>query len=350
MQKPSIGWQSWSPPFPSWHGFPRWDYSPFKLTALKPPFRATPGRQAKIRYWCSWYAYGWNINERKILETIEAIKKHDLPFTHLLIDDGWTAWGDWHTPNPTRFPNMTSTIKKIKTEKLKAGLWFAPFLASSKSQLYKAHPDWFVKYRGKAVQGLKTMPIWESLLPKKYLLDLDRPIVKKYLTDFVNLAITKWKVDLLKLDFLYAVYFNPHHQSDHLAHDQVTWLLSYIKRKYPHVEVVACGAPFASSIGLVDAIRISKDTAFPPVVPKLLNQLTYRSRTKMLSQKMRASDLPPSIGLDPDVRMFTLDSHATSSIWDTISTNILGVGDKLVALPLSKISKLKLWLTNHNSQ
>lgn len=350
MQKPSIGWQSWSPPFPAWHGFPRWDYSPFPSKTLPSASRVTSTSLTKIRYWCSWYAYGWNINEHKILETVEVIKKHKLPFTHLLMDDGWTTWGDWHTPDPTRFTAIKSTIKQIKISKLKTGLWLAPFLASSKSQLYRSHPDWFIHYRGKPVQGLKTMPIWESLLPKQYLLDLKLPAVKKYLTDFVDLAITKWKVDLLKLDFLYAPYFNPHLTHDHRAHNQVSWLLTYIKRTYPTVEVIACGAPFSSSVGIVDAIRISKDTALPPVVPHFLNQLVYRSRVNMLSQKLKAADLPLRVGIDPDVRMFSLDSRATSTNWDTISTNILGVGDKLVTLPVSKITKLKLWLTRHNSQ
>lgn len=347
---PSIGWQSWSPPFPKWHGFPRWDYSPFKKRPLiHQPDNSTTSL-ANIRYWCSWYAYGWNITAQKISETLSIIKKHNLPFTHILIDDGWTTWGDWHTPDLSRFSDLSTSIALIKSHNLRAGLWFAPFLASSKSKLFKNHPNWFLTHKNRPIQGLKTMPIWESLLPKQYLLNLELPAVKKYLTDFIDLAVSKWGVDLLKLDFLYAPYFNPHLKSDDLPHEQVTWILSYIKLKYPKVMIIACGSPFVPTIGLANIVRISKDTALPPVVPELINRLVYHSRTNMLSQKLQSGDLPPNIGLDPDVRMFCLDSHATSTIWDTIHTNILGVGDKLSTLSPRKIEDMKLWLTNHNFQ
>lgn len=350
MLKPSLGWQSWSPPFPKWHGFPRWDYSPFKVRELKNVDRKTPKRITKVRYWCSWYAYGWNIDHQKIIATLNAIKQSKLPLTHILIDDGWTTWGDWQSPNLIRFPNFTTTVGNIHSFGLKAGLWLAPFLASKKSHLFKTHPEWFVKYRGKHVQGLKTMPIWESLLPQQYLLNLELPQVKDYLSTTIDLAISKWHFDLLKLDFLYAVYFNPHHKSDKVPHSQIDWLLNYIKHKHPHVHIIACGSPFAPALGLSDTIRIAKDTALPPVVPKIINYVTYVVRVKMLAQKLSLSHLLKGIEIDPDVRMFSLDSSSTSTIWDTISTNVLGIGDDLTKLSPPQLKKAILWLTNHSSR
>lgn len=346
-QKPSIGWQSWSTPFPAWHGLPRWDYSPFKLRPLTSTFRKTTKRPVQLRYWCSWYAYGWDVTHEKIMATLELIKKHQLSFTHILIDDGWTTWGDWQKPDQSRFHNLSTTIKKIKSSKLKAGLWMAPFLASSKSKLYNSHPGWFVKYKNKPVRGLQTVPIWDFLLPQQYLLNLELPEVKKYLMECIDLAVKKWRVDLLKLDFLYAPYFNPHLSSDDLPHRQVEWLLSGIKDKYPALTVVACGAPFSPTLGTVDAIRISKDTALPPEIPTLLNRLLYPMRVKMLAHKLMATDLPQNTVLDPDVRMIGLDNTQTDSIWDTISTPILGIGDNLSQLSLAQINKIKVWLSNH---
>ncbi len=350
MQKPSLGWQSWSPPFPSWHGFPRWDYSPFKTRSLKSTFRETPERAFKVRYWCSWYAYGWNITNHKIRETLSVISKHKLPFTHIIIDDGWTTWGDWHAPDSIRFPNMATTTKLIRKNHLQAGLWFAPFLANKKSQLFKKHPDWFVKHQGKYVQGLKTMPVWEWFLPQQYLLNFELPEVKKYITNFIDLAVNKWGIPLLKLDFLYAPYFNPLFKSDKLAHNQVTWLFHYIKSKYPHVQTIASGAPFTPIVGLADIIRISKDTALPPVVPKLFNQLIYSLRIKMLNLKLSTTNVFSNIAIDPDVRLFSLDTRSTTPTWDTIRTSVLGVGDNLTSLSTAKLQEIKIWLTNHNSQ
>ncbi|MEK7513857.1 MAG: glycoside hydrolase family 36 protein [Patescibacteria group bacterium] len=345
MQKPSLGWQSWSPPFPTWHGFPRLDYSPFAKSASIKSSPCPKSSPLNIRYWCSWYAYGWNINDQKIKATLARIKKFRLPFTHILIDDGWAVWGDWHTPNLHRFPNLAATINKIKSNRLQVGLWLTPFMASKKSQLFQTHPEWFISHRGRPVQGLKTLPLLEFFLPQQYLLNFELPEVKKYLAGFIDLAVKKWGVTLLKLDYLFAPYFNPNHLSDRLPHQHITWLLTYIKTRYPHVHTLASGAPFTSSMGVADIIRISKDPALPPLVPNWLNRFIYRQRLKILQQKLKILGLLSNLNIDPDVRLFSLDTLATQSIWTTIPANILGVGDNLTSLSVLKLKSIKLWLT-----
>jgi len=345
MQKPSLGWQSWSPPFPSWHGFPRWDYSPFSVSSVvKDPPKPIKSNQP-LRYWCSWYAYGWDTNSVKINQTLDVIKEFKLPFTHILIDDGWTTWGDWYTPTLKKFPNIISTVEQIKSKHLQAGLWFAPFLGNSKSQLFKNHPEWFIKYKGKYIQSLKTTPIWESFLPQQYLLNLELNEVRCYITNFIDLAVRKWGITLLKLDFLYAPYFDPNHNNDLVPHSQVTWLLSYIKRHYPKIKIIACGTPFDPAIGLADIIRISKDTALPPTIPNFINRFVYKKRVKMLSQKLNSLQLSQKFLHDPDVRIFALDTHSTRLIWGTIPTNIIGVGDNLTTLSRENLIKIKTWLS-----
>jgi len=345
MQKPSLGWQSWSPPFPKWHGFPRWDYSPIKISR-KISSPTSKKLFPPIKYWCSWYAYGWDINDQKINKTLAVIKKSQLPLTHILIDDGWTTWGDWHTPDLLRFADFIGLIKKIKSNGLQAGLWFAPFLGNSKSQLFAKHPDWFIQHHGRYLQGLKTLPIWEWFLPQQYLLNLELPIVKKYLTDFVDLAITEWGVTLLKLDFLYAPYFDPRHKSDHAPHNQVSWLLQYIKQNYPQVTIIACGAPFAPSINIADIVRVSKDTALPPNIPSFLNRFFYNHRVKMLINKLQSPNLPKNLLIDPDVRIFKLDSTLTQSIWKIVPEDVLGIGDNLCKLSEITLNNIKLWLSH----
>jgi hypothetical protein len=187
------------------------------------------------------------------------------------------------------------------------------------------------------------MPIWESFLPQQYLLNFELK-VKNYITDFIDIAVKKWGITLLKLDFLFAPYFDPNLKSELIPHSQVTWLLKYIKKHYPQVQTIACGAPFASSIGIADIIRISKDTALPPSVPVLINRLLYVHRVKMLSLKLLSLDLPTNIKTDPDVRIFKLDNSGLESIWNNLSKDILGVGDNLTKLPNITLNKIKFWL------
>lgn len=349
MQKPTLGWQSWSPPYPKWHGLPRWDYSPFQQVFDQSELKSSRTLNSKILYWCSWYAHGKNISDHVINNTIQVITKNKLPLTHIIIDDGWTNWGDWIQPNLSKFHNLHKTVSDIHRSGLKAGLWFAPFLVDPKSNIYHNHPDWLVKKNNRLIQGFKTVPVWESLLTPRYLLDFSQPTVINYIKQCLHIAIKEWRVDLLKLDFLYAPYFDLNHKSPTIATRHLQWLLKYIKNTYPKVQTIACGAPFKESSYLTDAIRISKDTALPPTVPHFFNSLVYKSRIEMLKTTLD-TDLPPRLNVDPDVRMFYLDNIKTSEFWDTIQTPIIGIGDNLHNLTISQITKVKIWLKNHSSQ
>lgn len=349
MQKPTLGWQSWSPPYPKWHGLPHWDYSPLPPNRSVSNYQSSRPLKSLIRYWCSWYAYGDSVNSELILQTASYIEQNQLSFTHLLLDDGWCLWGDWLTPDPTKFTNLKKTLQEVKKTGLCVGLWFAPFLADRTSQLFKLHPEYFVRHHDHPVQGFRIMPIWDHLIRQRYLLNLDHPSVRQHLKNFLQLAIETWGVDLLKLDFLYAPYFNPNLQDSQAAHRQLNWLLTHIKKYYPQVQTIACGAPFVDCHNQVDAIRISKDTALPPVTPHLFNKIVYHTRVHMLSQALQA-DISPKLNLDPDVRMFTLDTSFTNKFWDSLSTPLIGIGDNLLSYNTHQRQAAKVWLKNHFSQ
>jgi alpha-galactosidase len=141
MKSPSLGWQSWSPPYPKWHGYPRWDYSPFPDNTNHLHLSSRRRLHYPIIYWCSWYAYDTKINDELIRQTVSTVVQNRLPFTHILIDDGWTTRGDWLTPDQTKFPNFKSTIT---TTKIKSRTLVLPFLADSFTA--KNYPDWLVSY------------------------------------------------------------------------------------------------------------------------------------------------------------------------------------------------------------
>lgn len=349
MQKPTLGWQSWSPPHPKWHKLPHWDYSPFPEYIDTSTLASSRPLASSIRYWCSWYAYGTKINDHLINQTQNYIKDNHLNFSHILIDDGWCQWGDWLFPDSSKFSNFKETINKIKKQNIKAGLWFAPFLADKKSTLYQEKPSWFLTHHNKPIQGFRIMPLWDKITPQRYLLDFDQEDVRRFTKKWLSLAIDEWCIDLLKLDFLYAPYFDPNLLNPTKAKSHLNWLLSYIKKTYPHVQTIACGAPFADCHQLVDAIRVSKDTALPPVAPIWFNKLTYTSRVRMLHTTLKAN-INPKLNLDPDVRMFTLDNNYTNKLWSEIRLPILGIGDDLLQYDQTTIQKVKKCLKNHSSQ
>ncbi len=287
MQPPSLGWQSWSPTTPNlWH-FPRRDYCPvpeLEHAAPLPPTRPI----TKINYWCSWYALGYWPNPSTILQQAQLIKQQQLPITHILLDDGWRS--QWLSP----------LVKDLKALHFKVGIWIAPFT------------------RHKHLNLVETL----------------------------NHLLGELAIDLLKLDFLYKPYFAQGLQDDALPHQTLSKLYDRIANQFPLVSTIACGAPYLPTIGHVDIVRLSKDTALPYPVPPLINRLFYARRLRLLYQKYLIWNKTKPFVPDPDVRMFSLDTPATSQLWGKMGYQVKGIGDNIAKLDINQLANMRLWLKN----
>lgn len=273
IQQPYQPWQSWSPIEPSFFRVPTWDYCPLPLPAKqikKPKVK----KARSISYWCSWYAFGRQINEKLILDQAALIKQKKLPVEYILVDDGWVKWGDWQSIDQNKFPRGLAFLsKKLGKQKFKTGLWLAPFLADKSSRLYKEHPEYFLRdQHGRLVNGFKGIPFFDRLLHPRFLLDFSKKAVREYIFESMDQMIRQWGISLLKLDFLYAPYFNPNLKNAQEASLQVRQLLGHLKKKHPQIFTIACGCPFADAVDVVDAIRISKDIGSIPPFPRFIRK------------------------------------------------------------------------------
>ncbi len=98
----------------------------------------------------TWEAVRYAVQENRIEEIAKAAEEMD--FDGLLINDGWfgarnndrTSLGDWHV-NTQKIPSgLTELADSIHRRGLLFGLWFEPEAISTKSMLYKAHPEWII--------------------------------------------------------------------------------------------------------------------------------------------------------------------------------------------------------------
>ncbi len=198
--------------------------------------------------------------------------KSRVPLEYLVVDDGWTKWGDWFSPDKQKFPRgLKQLVQEIKKRNLKPGIWFAPFLVEEKSQLFQKHQLWLAKYKDGPIDGLQMVPIAEAFsvfVPEigRYLIDFAKPEVWDYLLRSIDYLVRDLGFELIKLDFLFSPYFYPN-ISPREASETVQRLLKYIKDKYPNVFTIACGCPLSDAIGLVDAMRIGPDTLVVPLFP-----------------------------------------------------------------------------------
>jgi len=253
------------------------------------------------RVWCSWYSLYTMIDQTVLSHVFQQL--NDLPFDVFQIDDGWQKnIGDW-TPNDKFSNGMKALADEIHATGRRAGLWLAPLIATASSNLFRAHPDWFLKDgRGKFISAGFN---WGEDL---YALDSSRADVQTWLADLMR-QVRAWGFDYLKLDFLYAGAL-PGARAQNIPREDSYRQTMRLLREAMGADAffLACGAPILPSLGLCDALRVGPDVA--GVWEKHRDAvLFYNPSIPSTRAGIRASLhrywLNPLLYLDPDVAYFT---------------------------------------------
>lgn len=256
-------------------------------------------QQPAPRVWCSWYSYYSDISEGQMLQTIAGLQ--GLPFEVFQVDDGWQQnMGDWE-PNH-KFPSgMAAIALRAQSQGLTPGLWLAPFIARPSSNLFKEHPDWFLRdEKGDLVPaGIN----WGGF----YALDVTLPAVQNWLRSLIQ-KVRGWGYRYLKLDFLYAAALPGHRHAGEAREDAYREALRIVREAAgDDVYILACGAPIIASLGLVDGLRIGPDVA--PYWDNedrrvFLHDPTGPSAYNALRTSLHRLWLKPLVHTDPDVAYF----------------------------------------------
>ena len=202
----------------------------------------------------SWYNRYQDISEETISDDLKNAHKILEEGDVFQIDDGWEKnVGDWLTVDDKKFPNgLKPIIDEIHNNGYKAGLWLAPFVAEEKSDLYQKHPDWFYLVDG---EPWKCGCNWSGY----YALDIDNEEVKEYITSVFDKVFNEWKVDLVKLDFLYGAAPFGNEKETRAARMIRTckWIRELCKDKL----ILGCGVPLWPTFGLFEYNRVSCDVS-----------------------------------------------------------------------------------------
>ena len=158
-----------------------------------------PRTGKKLAGYSSWYNRYQDITQETISSDLAGCKTLLSPGDLFQVDDGWEPQvGDWLEPDSAKFPRgMKSVAEEIHDAGFLAGLWLAPFVCETDSNLYREHPDWLLKVNG---QPWKCGGNWSGF----YALDIDLPAVRDYLRGVFDRVLDQWGFDLVKLDFLYG--------------------------------------------------------------------------------------------------------------------------------------------------
>lgn len=202
--------------------------------------------------WCSWYGYYHDVTERIVLDELALIEQHGLAVDTIQLDDGYqTGIGDWLERRTDAFPRpLADLARRIADSGRTAGIWTAPFLVGTDSQLAREHPDWLVG------GALASDAHWGQPIR---VLDVTHPDAAEHLTE-VMATLTAWGFSYHKVDFLYGGALPGRRHADVTALEAYGLGLELLRDAIGDEAVLlGCGAPLLPSIGRVDAMRISPD-------------------------------------------------------------------------------------------
>jgi alpha-galactosidase len=207
--------------------------------------------------WCSWYHYFTKVTEADMDENLAAMDALELPIDVVQLDDGYQAeLGDWLTLSG-RFASVEGLVDRIRARGRRAGIWVAPFLVGERSRLAAEHPDWLLR-RPDGDGLVHAGNNWDQDL---YALDATHPDAAAYLTEVFG-TFRSWGIDYFKIDFIFAGALAGTRHADVPPLAAYADAVKLIRAAIGDDSyLLGCGAPILPSVGLVDAMRISPDTA-----------------------------------------------------------------------------------------
>ncbi|PKO19153.1 MAG: hypothetical protein CVU39_00965 [Chloroflexi bacterium HGW-Chloroflexi-10] len=311
--------------------------------------------------WSSWYNYYAAISEASILQELQAAREIReqlaLDLRIFQLDDGFTLeMGDWLEVKP-QFPNgIPPILQAIRSAGFIPGLWIAPFMVGNRSHLYQNHPDWVVQDRlsGGPLAHMKFYGEfrWHKRSEEYYILDVTHPEALDYLRTVFSTWHTQWGCDYFKTDFM---YFGSEYGPERASYHQPGYTRIEIWRKAAETIRSAignalwtgCGCPLWASVGLVNAVRISRDMGVSwrgeqSAYPLLADHANRSFGNHILWQ------------IDPDCLLLREKFHHFSdaeiealALYAGMSGGILMTSDSLNQLPLERLQLLKFL---HNQQ
>jgi alpha-galactosidase len=204
--------------------------------------------------WSSWYQYFTELTAADLEKNLRLSAEGGFPFEVFQIDDGYERdIGDWLEVKDG-FAALPDLARLIRGRGLTAGIWTAPFSASGSSEVFRRHPDWFVR------EGGRPKPCYRNWKKPIYALDTTHPAALAWLDETFT-ALRGMGYSYFKIDFLFAAAMEGERFALATPIQAYRRGMEAIRRAARGDFVLGCGAPLLPSLGLVDGMRVGEDTA-----------------------------------------------------------------------------------------
>ncbi len=216
--------------------------------------------------WCSWYCFGPEYTSEDVEHNMEKAQENfnvsdKSPF-FIQIDDGYQTYMGDYLDISGLFPNFENLIQSIHDKGFEPALWVAPFIAQKESELFRNHPEYFVKDEtgNPLSSGDCSFGGWRC--DPWYMLDGTNPQVLEHLKNLFATLRKKYGIKYFKLDANMWGAFPFGKRFDNTK----TYVQAYRDAMAAIIEgagngayILGCNAPVWASIGLVHGMRIAGD-------------------------------------------------------------------------------------------
>jgi alpha-galactosidase len=228
--------------------------------------------------WSTWDYYGRVYSTKDIIENIDQLTTDGFDANIIQIDGGWwTARGDYLSVRKNLQGGMKAIADYAKLKGYKAGVHLDGFRGDKNSDLYAAHPDWFLKDQDGEVI-CQTIDKGDAIMQYIYF-DYSNPEVCDYMKNVMQTIHEEWGFSYFKIDFmrygLLESLLAEHSKNDNPENKLVTKVVAFdnnmtsIERTRAGLKAMregmgdafflGCSAIFGPTFGIVDGLRTGAD-------------------------------------------------------------------------------------------
>ena len=230
-----------------------------------------------LKGWSTWDYYGRVYDTKDVYKNIDKLKS-DQVANIIQIDGGWwTARGDYLSVRKNLQGGMKAIADYAKSKGYKAGIHLDGFRGDKDSELFRNHPDWFLKDQNGEVI-CQAIDKGDTYMQYIYY-DYSNPEVCEYMKNVMHTIRNDWGYSYFKIDFmrygLLESILAEHGNNCGIGKKQVTKVISFndtmtsvertragllaMRDGMGDAYFLGCSAIFGPTFGIVDGLRTGAD-------------------------------------------------------------------------------------------
>lgn len=235
--------------------------------------KITPKKIIPFKGWSTWDYYGGKFTDKEIELNTKLLKELNVDANTIQVDGGWwTSRGDYLSTKSEIEGGMKGVAKMIESYGFTPGIHIDGFRGDSNSEVFKAHPDYFIKNQDGETFATGALNANDGK-GQTICFDFSNPATCEYMKNVLKTMREDWGYKYFKIDFIrYGVneellrYYKNNGLTAVKAYDSTMTSfertragLMAMREGIGEAYFLGCSAIFGNTLGIVDGLRTGGD-------------------------------------------------------------------------------------------